>query len=82
MVILVFGFVIRLGSIGTLQYIEFICVHLFIIGVSTSQGGGLLEKFIVFIPDSYINFLSDEKPTFVHDTYLLCPAPVIEDAGQ
>ncbi|NWH77993.1 ANTR1 protein, partial [Piaya cayana] len=23
-----------------------------------------------------------EKPTFVHDTYLLCPAPVIEDAGQ
>ncbi|KAI1236365.1 hypothetical protein IHE44_0001654 [Lamprotornis superbus] len=24
----------------------------------------------------------DEKPTFVHDTYLLCPAPVIEDAGQ
>ncbi|NWR42863.1 ANTR1 protein, partial [Regulus satrapa] len=24
----------------------------------------------------------NEKPTFVHDTYLLCPAPVIEDAGQ
>ncbi|NXV85136.1 ANTR1 protein, partial [Calonectris borealis] len=24
----------------------------------------------------------NEKPTLVHDTYLLCPAPVIEDAGQ
>ncbi|KGL81562.1 Anthrax toxin receptor 1, partial [Tinamus guttatus] len=24
----------------------------------------------------------NEKPTIVHDTYLLCPAPVIEDAGQ
>ncbi|KFP75509.1 Anthrax toxin receptor 1, partial [Acanthisitta chloris] len=24
----------------------------------------------------------NEKPTYVHDTYLLCPAPVIEDAGQ
>ncbi|XP_071668073.1 WASH complex subunit 2A isoform X4 [Patagioenas fasciata] len=24
----------------------------------------------------------NEKPTFVHDTYLLCPAPVIEDAEQ
>ncbi|KAL2303009.1 hypothetical protein Nmel_010467 [Mimus melanotis] len=24
----------------------------------------------------------NEKPTFVHDTYLLCPAPIIEDAGQ
>ncbi|NWV75797.1 ANTR1 protein, partial [Dasyornis broadbenti] len=24
----------------------------------------------------------NEKPSFVHDTYLLCPAPVIEDAGQ
>nr|XP_009676175.1 PREDICTED: anthrax toxin receptor-like isoform X3 [Struthio camelus australis] len=24
----------------------------------------------------------NEKPTVVHDTYLLCPAPVIEDAGQ
>ncbi|NXY43183.1 ANTR1 protein, partial [Ceuthmochares aereus] len=23
-----------------------------------------------------------EKPTLIHDTYLLCPAPVIEDAGQ
>ncbi|NWR74292.1 ANTR1 protein, partial [Centropus unirufus] len=24
----------------------------------------------------------NEKPTLIHDTYLLCPAPVIEDAGQ
>ncbi|KAJ7397652.1 Anthrax toxin receptor 1 [Pitangus sulphuratus] len=24
----------------------------------------------------------NEKPTLVHDTYLLCPAPVIEDVGQ
>ncbi|XP_017659683.1 PREDICTED: anthrax toxin receptor-like isoform X1 [Lepidothrix coronata] len=24
----------------------------------------------------------NEKPTLIHDTYLLCPAPVIEDVGQ
>lgn len=40
----------------------------------------LLEVFL--ISDSCINSFSDEKPTLVHDTYLLCPAPVIEDAGQ